>query len=38
MTCEHHDCRCARAEELCQMGLIFEAIAVHDQRVQCRRG
>lgn len=35
--CEHHECRCARAEELCAMGMTAEAIEVHEQRVTCRR-
>lgn len=37
MRCQHHECRCARAAELVAMGLLREAIDVHDQEVQCRR-
>ena len=34
--CVHHYCRCVRARELAAMGMIEEAIRVHDQRVRCR--
>jgi hypothetical protein len=42
-TCEHHVCRCVRAEELARMydrtgdgRLLREAIDVHERRVSCR--
>ena len=41
--CEHHECRCARAEELMEMAdfygsarLAHEAVLVHETRVRCR--
>lgn len=34
--CEHHFCRCMRAEELCQMGLLEAALQAHQQKVRCR--
>lgn len=37
MTCEHYDCRCARAAELAAMGLTAEAASAHHERVRCRR-
>jgi hypothetical protein len=37
MQCEHHDCRCARANELASMGYTPAAIVVHQQKVTCRR-
>ncbi len=36
-TCEHHFCRCMRANELAEMGRLIEAIEVHNQRVTCRK-
>jgi hypothetical protein len=35
--CEHYICRCARAAELAAMGLLPEAIRVHQERVRCRQ-
>jgi hypothetical protein len=35
--CTHYECRCARARELAEMGLIAEAVEVHQQRVTCRK-
>jgi hypothetical protein len=34
--CEHHTCRCARANELAAMGMTLEAVAVHSESVTCR--
>jgi hypothetical protein len=34
--CEHHVCRCARAAELTAMGLLPDAIRVHQERVRSR--
>lgn len=47
-TCEHHECRCARARELMTMAdaaadlqesgrLAAEAVEVHSRQVKCRR-
>jgi len=35
--CKHHFCQCSRAAELAAMGLILEAIQVHDGPVACRK-
>ena len=37
--CDHYDCRCMRCEELCQMGLQEEAVAIwrEQRKVRCRR-
>jgi hypothetical protein len=35
--CKHYACRCARAEELAEMGRYWEAIQVHEQEVRCRQ-
>jgi len=42
--CEHHDCRCAAAAELAAIAertgltrFLAMAVAVHEQRVVCRR-
>jgi hypothetical protein len=37
MKCRHYECRCARAAELAAMGLIVQAIDVHQQEVTCRQ-
>jgi hypothetical protein len=37
MRCTHYECRCARAAELAAMGLIVQAIEVHQQEVTCRQ-
>lgn len=37
MLCEHHACRCARANELASMGLVPDAIRAHEERVRCRQ-
>jgi len=40
MECTHHECKCARAEELASMGLLVEALELHtdrNKRVRCRR-
>jgi hypothetical protein len=34
--CEHHFCRCMRAEELAGMGRTLDALRVHRERVTCR--
>ncbi len=36
MTCKHHSCRCARAEELAKMGDLRRARQVHNMEVSCR--
>jgi len=34
--CEHHYCRCIRANELAEMGCLVEALNVHWEKVRCR--
>jgi hypothetical protein len=37
IACEHHYCRCMRANELAEMGLLVASIAVHWELVPCRQ-
>ena len=35
-TCQHHECKCARAFKLAEMGLTPEAVRVHEDSVKVK--